>query len=493
MVDSQVIEKAVYNLCIEANTVLPDDVFIKILDAYNSEKNLEAKQALGLILKNAQMAYEKKMPLCQDTGQVLVFIKGSGKCIPDNIVEIINKSVEKAYEENFFRKSVVKNAIFGRENTKTNTPCIIYTEITDKDELEIELLIKGGGSENVSTLSMLSPTASEDEIAEFVVSVIEKAQAKACPPYFIGIGIGGTMEYAGILSKKALLLEENIDKNHKNLAEKIKNAVNDLGIGAAGLGGASTALDVKILTDFTHIACMPVAVTINCHSSRHAKCKIKENGEWQMEKRRQDAWMRGCIANSFHSSTPLHFLSSKNNYTKVHASDVQALKELNEGQNILLSGEIYTARDMAHKRLVEMIEKGEKLPFDIKNKIIFYAGPCPAGKCHSVKSQLNTPQAEENECVIGSIGPTTSARMDKFAPILYEKGILATIGKGERSEEVKITLKQVGGLYFTVIGGIACYLAGKFIKKELVAFKDLGTEAVYKFEVKDLPLKLSLK
>lgn len=468
MINSQTIEDAVYNLCIKANTTLPEAIFTKILEAYNRETNVDAKQALGLILTNAKMAYEKKMPLCQDTGQVLVFIKGRGECIPGNVNEIVNNAVSKAYEENFFRKSVVKNAIFDRTNTKTNTPCIIYTEIANNDELEIEVLLKGGGSENVCSVQMFSPTATEDEIVEFVVSTVGKAGAKACPPYFIGIGIGGTMEYAGILSKKALLLDENIDEKHTNLAEKIKTTINELQIGAAGLGGASTALDVKILTDFTHIACMPVAVTINCHSTRHAKTRCKD-AKTQICKE----YPKSSIIKDY-ASIHLDIFTSENDYIKIHTSEIDKLKSLKQGQNVLLSGEIYTARDMAHKRLVEMIEKGEKLPFDLKDKIIFYAGPCPSPA----------------DCVVGSIGPTTSSRMDKFASILYEHGVLATIGKGERSEEVKKTVKKVGGLYFTAIGGLACYLSGKFIRKELVAFEDLGTEAIYKFEVEDLPLRL---
>lgn len=459
MIDTKKIEEIVYDLCVEANTVLPEDVFDKILSAYKTETNEDAKQAIGLILTNAQLAAEKKMPLCQDTGQVLVFVKGRN--IPCNINEIINNAVKKAYKENYYRESVVKNALFDRVNTKTNTPCIIYIEVADC-ELEIDLLLKGGGSENVCATQMLSPTATEDEILDFVVSVVKKAGAKACPPYFIGIGIGGTMEYAGLLSKKALLLEENIDENHKNLAEKIQDAVNKLGIGAAGLGGASTALDVKLLTDFTHIACMPVAVTINCHSIRHAS--YKETGN------RKQVTEEFLLRKNSNLSTHQLIDSS----TKVHCSDINALKALTVGQNILLSGEIYTARDMAHKRLLEMTEKGEELPFDLKDKIIFYAGPCPCAE----------------DCVVGSVGPTTSARMDKFAPTFYKKGVLATIGKGERSQEVKDAIKETGGLYFTVIGGIACYLSEKFKKKELIAFDDLGAEAVYKFEVEDLPLRL---
>lgn len=462
MISSNTIEKAVYDLCVEANTLLNDDVFAEILTAYNSETNIEAKQALQLILNNAKIAYESKKPLCQDTGQVLVFVKIGESINVEDLNKSINVGIQKAYEENFYRKSVVKNALFDRTNTKTNVPCIIYPEIVKGDALEIELLIKGAGAENMSKTAMLSPTASEDEVVDFVKNAVESAGSKPCPPLFIGIGLGGTMEYAGLLSKKALLLKDNIDESHKNLAEKIKKAVNNLQIGVSGFGGLNTVLDVKILTDFTHIACLPAAVTINCHSSRHAKCKIV-NDEIIFESQ--------YLVKDY-KSAEIDF----SDFLKVDTSDIEKLKSLTKGQKVLLSGEIYTARDMAHKRLVELIERGEKLPFELKNKIIFYAGPCPC---------------TDNE-VVGSIGPTTSSRMDKFASVLYKNGVIATIGKGNRSEDVIKTVKQVGGLYFTAIGGIASLLSGRFVKKGLVAFEDLGTEAIYKFEVADLPLYVEL-
>lgn len=460
MVNLKVIEEAVYKLCTDANTKLNDDVTAKIIDAYKNETNNNAKQALGLILKNAKLAKEKKMPLCQDTGQVLVFIRGQN--IPSNIKELIDDTVEKAYEENFFRKSVVKDALFERQNTKTNTPCIIYTEITDDEDIEIELLIKGGGSENVCSLQMMSPTSTEEDIINYVTSTVKDAGSKACPPYFLGIGIGGTMDYAALLSKKALLLDNNIDEDHHNLAEKIKESVNSLEIGAAGYGGASTVLDVKIMSDFTHIACMPVAVTINCHSSRHLKCKIKND---------KIVYKEPTILDSFSTEE-----ENYSDFIKVDSSDRAKLKSLKKGDKVLLSGEIYTARDMAHKKLIEMMEKEEQLPFDLKNKIIFYAGPCPCS----------------GDCVIGSIGPTTASRMDKFAQKMYSSGVLATIGKGERTEEATKAIKENGGLYFSAIGGIACYFSSKFIEREIVAFEELGTEAVFKFRIKDLPLRLEI-
>lgn len=482
MINEKLIEEKVYNLCVEANTVLNDDVFAKILDAYNSETEKQAKHALGLILQNAKMSSESKKPLCQDTGQVLVFIRGSGKCIPNNINEIINNAVAKAYEENFYRKSIVKNALFNRTNTKTNTPCVIYTELTDKDEIEIELLLKGGGCENVCGASMLSPSSTEDEIVEYVVSLVKKAGSKGCPPYFLGIGIGGTIDYAAVLSKKALLLGKDVDQNHKNIAQKIKTAVNKLQIGPLGMGGNATALDVKVITDFTHIACMPVAVTVNCHSSRHVKCIIRENEVIYFPQSKVKNY------------TPPE--QDFSDYIKVDASDINKLKSLKQGDKVLLSGELYTARDAAHKRLLDMIEKGEKLPFELKDKIIFYAGPCPDRNETFASSRGQNIYPCPNrceECDINSIGPTTASRMDKFAPIFYEKGILATIGKGERSEEVKKAIKQSHGLYFTAFGGIACFLSERFIRKDLVVFEDLGTEAVYKVVVNDLPLRLELR
>lgn len=470
MISSKEIEKIVYNLCVQANTILPDCILEKLIKAYETETSEDAKQALGLILTNAKMAQEKKMPLCQDTGQVLVFIKGQD--IPSDINKVVNNAVKKAYEENFFRKSVVKNAVFDRTNTKTNTPCVIYTEVSDcatnSENIEIEVLLKGAGCENVSFIEMLSPTASEDEIVDFIVSKIKQAGSKGCPPYFLGVGIGGTIEYAGLLSKKALLLEKNLDEKHEKLSKKIQDGINGLGIGAAGLGGASTALDVKILTDFTHIASMPVAVTVNCHSSRHAKYQVGRAGV-------------NVLPDHIESFTSIHDVGLvsptyfTNNYIKIHTSEIEKLKSLKERQNILLSGEIYTARDMAHKRLVEMIEKDQALPFDLKDKIIFYAGPCPS--CDG--------------CATNSIGPTTASRMDKFAPMLYENGVLATIGKGERSDEVKESIKEYGGIYFTAIGGIACYLSGKVKSSSLVAFEEYGPEGIYKLDVEAFPVRVN--
>ncbi len=425
------IKKAIYDMCIQANTRLPEYVFDKLLFEYEKTKDKQ----IALILKNAQMACEKNMPLCQDTGQVLVFVKGSAKLLPDNLNDLINEAVKKAYEDNFYRKSVVGNA-FTRINTQTNTPVIIYTEIVPNDFIEINLMIKGAGSENISSIEMLSPTANEEDVKNVIIENIKKMGEKGCPPYFVGVGTGGTMDYAAVLSKKALMIENN---NKSKLESDIINSEKNI-------------LDINILSDFTHIACMPVAISINCHSKRYSKCRINKNGKISLDKR---------ICKNF------DYIENGSNKLKIHTSEIDKLKNLKIGQEILLSGEIYTARDMAHKRLVEMIKNNESLPIDLKNKIIFYAAPCP-----KIDGKI------EN-----SIGPTTSARMDKYAQILYDNGICAVIGKGERNKDIK-------GLYLTCQGGIACYLAQCVKSSETVAFDDLTPEAVCKLEIENFPLRV---
>ncbi len=454
----KLIGKAIYELCIKANTELCDGVFKKILDAYKNETNQNSKHALELILKNAKMSFLKKKPLCQDTGQVLVFLKIGEKVMIKNLQKIVNNAVARAYKKNYYRKSVVKNALFERINTNNNTPCIIYTEFCKGKNVEIEILIKGAGAENASAAKMLSPTADESELIEFVIDTVKSAGAKACPPFFLGIGIGGTIEHSGILSKKALLLDKNPDENHQKLAEKIHKTINNLKIGTMGLGGLTTALDVEILTDSTHIASMPVTVTVNCHSSRHAKCKISAN--------KIKFYPQKLIKNYKPKSTGFK------DYINLNTNQIDKIKKLKSGQKVLLSGELYTARDMAHKRLVELIQKGQNIPVDLKNKIIFYAGPCPCPKTE----------------IIGPIGPTTSVRMDKYMPEISKKEILATIGKGERAEDVIKLMIKKNIINFSAIGGIACLLSQKIIDKKIVAFEDLGTEAIYRLEVQNFPV-----
>ncbi len=441
------IAQAVYNLCFEANTCLDDKVYSKILAAYNNTKD----DVLKMILKNAQIAYEKKLPLCQDTGQVIVFLEigQDVKLTGEFIEDAINSAVEKCYIENYFRKSVVENAIFNRKNTKTNTPVIIYTKFVKGENINIKVLIKGAGSENKSKLEMMLPTSSEEEIISCCADMILNAGKNACPPMVVGIGIGATADRASVLSKEVLVCDD-FTQEELTLAEKIKNKVNEK---------ENLVIDVKLKILSTHIACLPVAVTINCHSDRFSNCEISSNGIVYKHKKPDFVTFD---------------LDEKGK--EVNTNDIETIKKLKVGEEVLLTGNLYIARDMAHKYLVEMINKNESLPFDIKNKIIFYAGPCP-----------NKPNS-----IIGSVGPTTANRMDKYAIELYEKGLVATIGKGDRGNEVIETIKRNGARYFTVVGGVAALLSEKVKKKEIIAFEELGAEALYSINVEKFPVKVEI-
>ena len=452
-ISTKIIKEAIYKLCYEANTCLNDKVYSKVLNAYN-QTNGEEKQILKAILQNAKIAYENKMPLCQDTGQVIVFVEigQNVKLTGEFIEDAINSAVEECYCNNYFRKSVVKNAVFDRENTKTNTPCIIYTNFVQGDEIKLQVLIKGAGSENKSKLEMMLPTSTEEDIVENVGKIILSAGENACPPMFVGIGIGATADKAFVMSKKVLLLNEE-----DNLGLKIKNYVNSK---APEKYKNTFVLDAKVLTDSTHIACMPVAVTINCHSERFSSCTIK-NEEIIYEHK-----------------TPNFIDIEENSSDKkiINTKDIEQIRELKQGDEVLLNGEIYVARDMAHKKLFDLMQNNKQLPIDIKDKIIFYAGPCP----------------KKEGQISNSIGPTTASRMDKFAPYLYENGLLATIGKGNRSEGVVVSIKENKAKYFSIQGGVAAFLSEKIEKSEIIAFEELGAEAIYKLEVKNFPIKVEI-
>ena len=421
--NTELIYEAIYNMLVQANTKLNKNDYEKLA---NCDTKIKAQ-----ILKNAYLADKNKRPLCQDTGQVIVFlnvgqeVKFEGEFIED----IINKAVSDCYKNNFYRKSVVKDAIFDRTNTGSNTPCIIHTKFQKGNEVSILIGVKGGGAENMTRLKMMNPTSSIDDIFEFANSVIEEAGENACPPMVMGIGIGGTAEIAALNAKLALFKGKTLDKKFKNVIE------------------------TKIISSPTHIASLPVCINLNCHSIRHSECVIKDDK----------------ITYLFENYDVPEFeapLSGK----KINTDGINSFKNLKTGDKILLSGKIYTARDAAHKRLVETIQKGEPLPFDLNGAVIFYAGPCP-------KTQ--------NE-IIGPIGPTTSKRMDKFAITLYKNGVMATIGKGER------TIKNTGYIYLKATGGVANVYKNCVKSAKLIAYNDLGTEAIYRLDVSNMPLTVEI-
>lgn len=457
-INSSAIYETIKKLCILANCRLPKEEYFALTECYKNENNEQAKTVLTQILENAKIAFIDQRPLCQDTGFVTLFaeIGQNVQIYGDDFNSTVNKAVSDAYTEYFYRKSLVTSPINERENTNNNTPVLIHTQITPGDTINLILSIKGGGCENVSSLKMLTPTEGECGIIDFVLETIKQAGSKPCPPIRVGIGIGSNFEGSAILSKKALL--EPLS-NPSDLEKQLLEKINALNIGAMGFSGNSTCFGVNILDESCHIASLPVAISIACHSSRHSSAKITED-KIIFEENNYD------------------FSKIQNKEKKlrtINTTEITEIKNLRAGEAVAITGKIYTARDAAHKKLEELITKNKDLPIDIKNAIIFYAGPCPANK---------------NE-IIGPIGPTTSARMDKFTPKLYEMGLLATIGKGERNQAVKLAAEKYNGKYFTVTGGVASLLKKSIKSAKIVAYPELGAEALYELEVENFPVMVN--
>ena len=457
-IKSDVIYNTVKNLVLFANTRLPESEYNSLKELFEKEKNTGAKIALSQILLNAKIAFDENRPLCQDTGFVTVFVTlgQDVRIIGDNLNDVINNAVSDAYVDYSFRKSIVSDPAFKRNNTQNNTPVLIHTELKNGDDIEITISVKGGGCENISAGKMLTLAHGLVGIKDFILETVKNAGSKPCPPVKIGIGIGSNFEGAAILSKKALLTDEKSKGEYKKLEAELLSQINKMKIGAMGLGGKSTCFGVKILSAPCHIASLPVAISISCHSSRHASAVISEDGI-SYKKEEYEFYEP--------KSTDISVI-------KVNASDVEKIRKLPAGTNIELSGKIYTARDAAHKRFDELLTNGKELPFDIKNAVVFYAGPCPAA---------------DGE-VIGPIGPTTSARMDKFTPLMYKNGMLASIGKGERAQDVIAFIRAYKGKYFTMTGGVASLMKSCVKSAKVIAYPELGAEAVYELEVDNLPL-----
>ena len=438
-VSVKLIEKAVYQMCYEANLALPQEVYEKI------EQNAIYDKQNEFILKNAQIAYEKKRPLCQDTGQVIIFVRiGSDIVLIDgNIKNAINSAVKKCYQENYFRKSVVQDAFKNRVNTCDNTPCSIHFDYIDGDEIEIKILIKGGGSENVTGAKMLNPTLTKTQVYQEILNILKQADRNACPPVFVGIGIAQTLDDA-ILSSKSAIIE---GKENNELCDFLNNNFK--------IGLNKPVLSAKIKTNASHIASMPLGVTIMCHSNRYHSCKIK-NDKITFTTKLQEP-----------QNIEVNF-----DGRKINVNDLLTENGVKTGEKVLFSGRILTARDAAHKKLTDMLKNGENLPIELTNAVIFYAGPCP-----KMPNEISAP-----------IGPTTAKRMDDFAIDLYEQGVIATIAKGQRNTMLLEYLSESNKKYFELQGGIASYIANCVKSSRIVAFEELGAEAIYELEVENLPL-----
>ena len=446
--------------------------------AYQREKNQAAKDAIGQILINSRMCAIGKRPICQDTGIVTAFIKIGMNCRFDSdmtVQEMVDEGVRRAYQypSNTLRKSVVAGPATERQNTRDNTPAVVYTELVAGDGLEVLIAAKGGGSENKSKCVMLNPS---DSIVDWVKKTVPTMGAGWCPPGILGIGIGGTVDKAMLLAKESLMepvdMQQLIERGPANKLEELRleiyNAVNDLGIGAQGLGGLTTVVDVKIRDFPTHAASLPVAMIPNCAATRHIHFHLDGQGPAVFTPPDITAW-------------PEITLEGGGDVRRVQLdgltkADIATWKT---GETMLISGKILTGRDAAHKRIQQFYAEGKPLPegVDFNGRFIYYVGPVD-------------PVGDE---AVGPAGPTTSTRMDKYTDMMLEQaGLMGMIGKSERGDATIASIKKHGAVYLMAVGG-AAYLVSKAIKKSrVVAFADLGMEAIYEFEVEDMPVTVAV-
>ena len=454
----------------------PVDYIRALGRAYEREQSPAAKDAIAQILTNSRMCAEGHRPICQDTGIVNVFLKVGMNVrfdFQEALEDVVNEGVRRAYldPDNPLRASVLDESDFGRKNTKDNTPAVVSVQLVPGSEVEVDVAAKGGGSEAKSKFVMLNPS---DSIVEWVLKTVPTMGAGWCPPGMLGIGVGGTAEKAMLLAKEALM--EPIDmaelkaRGPKSKVEQMRvelyDKVNALGIGAQGLGGLSTVLDVKIRTYPAHAANRPVAMIPNCAATRHAHFVLDGSGAAEFEAPQLSDWPKVTW-------TP-DAKARKVDLDRLDRAEVASWKP---GERLLLSGKMLTGRDAAHKRIQEMLARGEKLPVDFTNRVIYYVGPVD-------------PVRDE---VVGPAGPTTSTRMDKFTEtMLGSTGLIAMIGKAERGPAAVESIRKHKAAYLMAVGG-AAYLVAKAIRKsKVLAFADLGMEAIYEFEVRDMPVTVAV-
>ncbi|HSI57997.1 MAG TPA: fumarate hydratase [Ideonella sp.] len=456
----------------------PADYITHLARAYEREESEAAKDAIAQILTNSRMCAEGRRPICQDTGIVNVFLKigmnVKWEGFPGSIADAVNAGVRKGYmnPDNVLRASILADAIFERKNTKDNTPAVIHMEVVPGDTLDVTVAAKGGGSENKSKMYMLNPG---DSIVDWVLKTVPTMGAGWCPPGMLGIGVGGTAEKAVLMAKEVLMedidMYELLARGPQNKLEEMRielyEKVNALGIGAQGLGGLTTVLDVKIKTFPTHAAGKPIAMIPNCAATRHAHFHLDGSGPAYLEPPSMDLWPDVTWAPDYNKSKRVDL-------NTLTPAEVASWKP---GDTLLLNGKMLTGRDAAHKRIKDMLAKGEKLPVDFTNRVIYYVGPVD-------------PVRDE---VVGPAGPTTATRMDSFTEMmLAETGLIAMIGKAERGPVAIEAIKKHKSAYLMAVGGSA-YLVSKAIKHaQVLGFADLGMEAIYEFDVVDMPVTVAV-
>ncbi|HEY0817501.1 MAG TPA: fumarate hydratase [Rhizobacter sp.] len=456
----------------------PADYIQHLARAYEREQSPAAKDAIAQILTNSKMCAEGRRPICQDTGIVNVFLKIGmdvrWEGFKGSIADAVNDGVRKGYlnPDNVLRASVLDDPLFARKNTKDNTPAVIHMEVVPGNTVDVIVAAKGGGSENKSKMVMMNPN---DSLVDWVLKTVPTMGAGWCPPGMLGIGVGGTAEKAVLLAKEVLMedidMYELLERGPSNKLEELRielyEKVNALGIGAQGLGGLTTVLDVKIKTYPTHAASKPVAMIPNCAATRHAHFVLDGSGPAYLEAPSLDLWPDVNWAPDYNKSKRVDL-------NTLTPAEVASWKP---GDTLLLNGKMLTGRDAAHKRIQDMLAKGEKLPVDFTNRVIYYVGPVD-------------PVRDE---VVGPAGPTTATRMDGFTEMMLAKtGLIAMVGKAERGPVAIEAIKKHKSAYLMAVGG-AAYLVAKAIKAaKVVGFADLGMEAIYEFDVKDMPVTVAV-
>ncbi|MDD5241507.1 MAG: fumarate hydratase [Sulfuricella sp.] len=451
--------------------------YIKALgEAYEREESPAAKDAIAQILTNSRMSAQGRRPICQDTGIVAAFVKVGMDVKWDakmGVTEMVNEGVRRAYlnPDNVLRASVVADPAGARKNTGDNTPAVIHYEIVAGDKVEITLAAKGGGSENKAKFTILNPS---DSLVDWVLKTVPTMGAGWCPPGILGIGLGGTAEKAMLLAKEALMepidIHELQARGPQSRAEELRlelyEKVNALGIGAQGLGGLTTVVDIKIKEYPTHAAGLPVGMIPNCAATRHIHFTLDGSGPAVLTPPNLDEWPKV----DWHPAAD----ARRVNLDTVTRAELANWKP---GETLLLSGKLLTGRDAAHKRIADLLARGEPLPVDFTGRFIYYVGPVD-------------PVRDE---VVGPAGPTTATRMDKFTDLMLDKtGLIGMIGKAERGPATIESIKQHKAVYLMAVGG-AAYLVSKAIKaSRVLAFADLGMEAIYEFTVQDMPVTVAV-
>lgn len=521
---AQTVADAVYQAIRECAVTLRPDFAEAVDTARAAETETRASRVLDQVLENARIAACDNVPLCQDTGTVWVCLEvGEGLLVPGNVFSLVNDAVARAYSEGHLRMSVLTDALFERTNTGSNTPAFCEVKFAQGSGATLHVMLKGGGSDNASRVVMLAPGAGREGVVNAVLECVREKAANACPPLLVGVGVGATFDKVAGLAKHALLRPVGSPAASAEAAAfeaELLEAVNALGIGPAALGGKTTALAVHVETAPCHIAALPVAVNMGCCAMRSASIEIVP---WSSERPESAACAVGtagaagitsangpggmsfavdaaCAQNDESKGSSVIGTAQAGNFAgkEAFASDVEApqagngpvtgteasqavrltlpfskedLAELRIGQEVLLSGPVLTMRDAGHERALAHLREQGALPFGLEGQTLFYAGPTPAAAGRP----------------LGSVGPTTASRMDFATPALMDAGVAACIGKGKRSPEVIEACKRNGSVYFATVGGIAALLATCVTESELVAWEDLGTEALRRLELKDLP------